>query len=285
MKFWQSLAFVEMDQMVELAQFCEELGFHGVSYGDHLVTTRDQVDAYLYKDSGNIFWNPETHWPDVWVMTAALAQATTKLHFLSTIYILPLRDPLNAAKALSTAAFLSGNRVTLGVGVGWQKAEFEMVGQDFHTRGKRVDEMLQIIPQLLSGEMTEFHGECYDIAPVQMSPGTTEPLPIMVGGYAPAALRRACRFDGWMATSHPEQEIYPLIDNLHKVREATGTTDKPFDIWTGVQNPDDGTHERLAEAGVTMVNGTNFLAEDGRTALSSIDDKKRRLEQFAKRFL
>jgi alkanesulfonate monooxygenase SsuD/methylene tetrahydromethanopterin reductase-like flavin-dependent oxidoreductase (luciferase family) len=64
MKFWQSLAFVEMDQMVELATFCEELGFHGVSYGDHLITTKDQVDEYLYQDSGNILWNPDTHWPD-----------------------------------------------------------------------------------------------------------------------------------------------------------------------------------------------------------------------------
>ena len=64
MKFWQSLAFVEMDQMTELARFCEELGFHGVSYGDHLVTTAEQVDDYEYGDNGNILWNPDTHWPD-----------------------------------------------------------------------------------------------------------------------------------------------------------------------------------------------------------------------------
>jgi len=285
MKFWQSLAFVEMDQMVELAQFCEDLGFHGVSYGEHLVTTAEQVDEYLYKDSGNIFWNPDTHWPDPWVATAALAQATTRLHFLSTIYVLPLRDPLSAAKAVSTAAYLSGDRVTLGVGVGWQKAEFDMVGQDFNTRGKRCDEMLEILPRLVSGEMTEFHGEFYDIPPVKMSPGTKKPLPIMVGGYAPAAMRRACRVDGWMATSHVEKDIYPLLETLRAVRAEQGCADRPFDIWTGVINPDEGTHERLAAAGVTMVNGTNFLAGDGRTALSGIDDKKRRLEEFAKRFL
>jgi probable F420-dependent oxidoreductase len=285
MKFWQSLAFVEMEQMVELARFCEEVGFHGVSYGDHLVTTRDQVDEYLYRDSGNIFWNPDTHWPDPWVVTAALAQATTKLHFLSTIYILPLREPLSAAKALSTAAYLSRNRVTLGAGVGWQKAEFDMVGQDFHTRGKRVDEMLAILPQLMSGEMTEFHGKYYDIPAVKMSPGTTRPVPIMIGGYAPAAMRRACRFDGWMATSHEEQEIYPLLDMLNTIRREEGCADKPFNVWTGVKNPGDGTHARLAEAGVTMVNGCNFLAEDGRTALSSVDDKKRRIEAFAQRFI
>ena len=284
MKFWQSLAFVEMDQMVELAKFCEDLGFHGVSYGDHLITTKDQVDEYLYRDSGNIFWNPDTHWPDPWVITAALAQATTHLHFLSTIYILPLRDPLSAAKALATAAFLSHDRVTLGAGVGWQKAEFDMVGQDFHTRGKRADEMLEIIPRLLSGEMTEYHGNYYDIPPVTMSPGTRKPLPIMIGGYAPAAMRRACRFNGWMATSHEEHEVYPLLETLKGMREEQGCADKPFDIWTGVKIPGDGTHERLAAAGVTMVNGCNFLSADGRTALSRIDDKKKRIESFAREF-
>jgi alkanesulfonate monooxygenase SsuD/methylene tetrahydromethanopterin reductase-like flavin-dependent oxidoreductase (luciferase family) len=274
-----------MDQMVELATFCEELGFYGVSYGDHLITTKDQVDEYLYQDSGNILWNPETHWPDPWVITAALAQATTRLHFLSTIYILPLREPLIAAKALSTAVFMSQERVTLGAGVGWQKAEFEMAGQDFHTRGKRADEMLEIIPQLLSGEMTEYHGTYYDIPPVKMSPGIREPLPIMIGGYAPAAMRRACRFDGWMATSHEEAEIYPLLDTLSNIRKEQVGADKPFDIWTGVKNPGDGTHERLAAAGVTMVNGCNFLNEDGRTVLSSIDDKKKRVEAFARQFV
>lgn len=285
MKFWQSLAFVELDQMVELAQFCEALGFYGVSYGDHLVTTKEQVDQYLYRDSGDVFWNPDTHWPDPWVVTAALAQATKTLNFLSTIYILPMRDPLSAAKALSTVAFLSGDRVTLGAGVGWQKAEFEMVGQDFHTRGKRVDEMLEIIPRLMSGEMTEYSGKFYDIPAVKMSPGTNKPVPIMIGGYAPAAIRRASRFDGWMATSHDEADIYPLLDTLKGIRVEAGTADKPFDIWTGVKNPDDGTHTRLAEAGVTMVNGTNFLDAGARTTLSSIDDKKRRIEDFANRFI
>ncbi len=285
MKFWQSLAFVEMEQMVELAQFCEALGFHGVSYGDHLVTTREQVDQYLYQEDGNVLWNPDTHWPDPWVITAALAQATTRLNFLTSIYILPLRDPLSAAKAVSTAAYLSSDRVSLGVGIGWQKAEFEMCGQDFHTRGKRTNEMLELLPQLMSGDMVEFHGEFYDLPALKMSPGTKQPVPILVGGYSPAAMRRAANYDGWMATLHDEDDIYPLLDALQAIRREAGTQDKPFEIWSGVKNPGDGTHERLAEAGVTMVNGTNFLDADGRTTLSSIDDKKRRIEAFAKAFL
>ncbi len=285
MKFWQSLAFVELDQLVELAQFCEALGFYGVSYGDHLVTTKEQIDQYLYTDDGNILWNPDTHWPDLWVASAALAQVTKKLRFLSTIFVLPMREPVAVAKALSTAAVLSDNRIMLGVGVGWQKAEFDMVGQDFHTRGKRTDEMLEILPGLLSGEVFEHHGKYYDIPPVQMSPGTSEPLPIMVGGYSEAAMRRASRFDGWMGVLHEEEELYPLLHTLNHIREQEGCADKPFDIWTGLKNPGDGTHERLAEAGITMVNGVNFLDDSGKTTLMSIDDKKRRLESFAERFL
>ncbi|MEZ5503756.1 MAG: TIGR03619 family F420-dependent LLM class oxidoreductase [Halioglobus sp.] len=285
MKFWQSLAFVELEQVVELARFCEDLGFHGVSVADHLVTTQTQIDQYLYTDSGDILWNPGTHWPDPWVLVSALAQATDRLHFLTTIYILPMRDPISAAKAVSCAAYLSGNRVTLGVGVGWQKAEFDMVGQDFHTRGRRTDEQLQIVRGLMSGETYQFSGEYYQLEPVRMSPGTTAPVPILVGGYAPAAMRRAATQDGWMAVSHTEEELLPLLAQMRAIRQEMGDADRPFEIWSGVRNPGPETHARLAEAGVTMVNGTNFFGSDGKTVLSSIDEKKRRIEAFARQFL
>ena len=285
MKFWQSLAFVELDQIVELAKFCEELGFHGVSVADHLVTTQAQINDYQYSEDGNILWNPETHWPDPWVVISAMAQATTQLEFLTTIYILPMRDPVSVAKSVSCAAYLSENRVTLGCGVGWQKAEFEMLGQDFHTRGKRSDEQLTILRGLMSGDTFEHHGPYYDIEPVRMSPGTTQPVPIMVGGYAPAAMRRAATQDGWMAIRHTCEELLGLLAQLKAVREELGDAERPFDIWSGILDPSAATYEKLSEAGVTMVNGTNFFGEDGRTTLSSIDEKKKKLEAFANEFL
>jgi probable F420-dependent oxidoreductase len=252
---------------------------------DHLVTTQTQIDQYLYTEDGNILWNPDTHWPDPWVVISAMAQATTRLEFLTTIYIVPMRDPISVAKSVSCAAYLSNNRVTLGAGVGWQKAEFEMIGQDFHTRDKRADEQLEILRGLVGGETFEYHGEFYEFEPVKMSPGTTAPIPILVGGYAPAAMRRAAGQDGWMAISHPEEELMPLLAQLQATREQLGDAQRPFEIWSGIKNPDAGTHERLAAAGVTMVNGTNFFDESGRAALSSIDEKKRRLEAFANEFL
>lgn len=284
MKFWQSLAFVELEQMAELAQFCEELGFYGVSYGDHLVTTKAQVDQYLYTDDGNVFWNPELHWPDPWALTSALAQVTEKLHFMTTIYILPLRDPFSAAKAISTAAYLSNERVVVGAGIGWQQAEFDMVGQNFKNRGKRSNEALEIIRGLMSGDMFEYHGNYYDFAAVKMSPAVRKPVPILIGGYSEAAMRRAANQDGWMGVSHEEQELYPLIDQLNAIRQQLGTHDKPFDIWSGIKNPQADTYKRLADAGVTMVNGTHFFI-DGKPQPSSIDYKKQQIESFAKRFL
>ena len=284
MKFWQSLVFVEIDQVIALAQFCEELGFYGVSVADHLVTTKVQSDDYFFREDGNIFWNPETHWPDPWALTTALSQQCQQLNFLSSIFILPMRDPFSVAKALSTAACLSNNRITMGIGVGWQKAEFQLLGQDFHTRGKRTDEMLQFLPQLMRGEMTEFHGTFYDFDALQMSPGTEQDIPIMIGGYAEAALRRAARHDGWMATSHVEAEIYPLLEKIKAIRTEYGDNKRPCELWSGVKQPEQDSFKRLEAAGLTMTNGTNFLDDQGRVAPSSLDDKKRKVEAFAKQF-
>lgn len=284
MKFWQSLAFVELDQIIECARFAEELGFYGVSFGDHLVTTQQQVDEYLYSKDGTVFWEPQTHWPDPWVISAAIARETRQLKFLTTVYVLPMRDPFSVAKALSTAAVISGDRMILGVGVGWQKTEFELTGQDYHTRGKRCDEQLAVIAKLTSGAMVEHHGEFYDFKPLMMSPGTNKPIPVFVGGDSPAAFARAARHDGWLGLRYTEEQIPPLLEKIHCARRESGTLQKPFDIWLAPLMPTADTYKRLEEQGVTMVNGANFFT-DGKPLPSTLDFKKKRMEEFAARFL
>ena len=144
--------------------------------------------------------------------------------------------------------------------------------------------MLQFLPQLMRGEMTEFHGTFYDFDALQMSPGTEQDIPIMVGGYAEAALRRAARHDGWMATSHVEAEIYPLLEKIKAIRAENGDNKRPFDLWSGIKQPEQDSFKRLEAAGLTMTNGTNFLDDQGRVVPSSLDDKKRKVEAFAKQF-
>ena len=155
MKYWQSLAFVEMDQILPLARFAEELGFHGVTLSDHLITSQAQADRYLYSEDGDVLWHPDTPWPDPWIMATSIAQATTQLEIMTCVYILPMRDPFSAAKSISTAAFLSDNRINLGLGIGWQNLEFELTGQDFKNRGKRTDEAIEVIQKLMSGKMVD----------------------------------------------------------------------------------------------------------------------------------
>lgn len=282
MKFWQSLAFVELEQIIEVTKFAEDIGFYGVNFGDHLVTTKEQADEYFYTKDGKVLWEPHTHWPDPWVLSAALARETSRIRFLTTVYVLPLRDPFAAAKAISTAAVISNNRLMLGIGVGWQKAEFALTGQDFRTRGRRCDEQITVLKRLFTGEMVEFHGQFFDFGPLMMSPGTSQPVPILVGGDSPAALRRAAQNDGWLGLRYTEEQMSPILARLREARKEHGSLDQPFEVWLVPMMSGAGMYRRLEEMGVTMVNGANFFV-DGKVVPTTLDFKKTRMEEFAKR--
>jgi alkanesulfonate monooxygenase SsuD/methylene tetrahydromethanopterin reductase-like flavin-dependent oxidoreductase (luciferase family) len=195
-----------------------------------------------------------------------------------------MRDPFSVAKAISTAAVLSNNRVMLGIGVGWQKAEFDLTGHDFHTRGRRCDEQIMVIKKLLTGEMVEFHGEFFDFGPLMMSPGTSPPIPILVGGESAAALRRAAQNDGWLGLRYTEEQIPPMLARLAEARRQQGTLERPFEVWLVPMRSGPDICKRLEDMGVTMVNGANFFV-DGKVVPTTLDFKKRRMEQFARQFL
>ena len=158
------------------------------------------------------------------MLAGALAARTSRIKFVNSVVILPLRDPATAAKAVATAAYLSDNRIVLGVGVGWMKEEFELTGQNFHDRGKRMDEMIEVMRLLWSGEMIEHHGRFFDFPPMQMSPAPTQRVPIVIGGQSDAALRRAARNDGWFgADAYQPDVLLPLLDKLAGYRREYGT--------------------------------------------------------------
>jgi alkanesulfonate monooxygenase SsuD/methylene tetrahydromethanopterin reductase-like flavin-dependent oxidoreductase (luciferase family) len=203
---------------------------------------------------------------------------------MTTVYVLPLRDAFTAAKAVSTAAVLSGNRVALGVGVGWQRAEFDLVGREFHGRGRRADEQIEVMRKLMSGHMVEHHGAYHDFAPLQMSPTPSEPVPIYVGGDSRAARRRAARHDGWLGLQYEEDRIAPLVQEVRRLRAEAGRNADPFEVWVAVRDPERDTFRRLEEMGVTMTNGVSFLV-DGRVAPTTLAEKQRRMKEFAARFL
>jgi alkanesulfonate monooxygenase SsuD/methylene tetrahydromethanopterin reductase-like flavin-dependent oxidoreductase (luciferase family) len=170
---------------------------------------------------------------------------------MTTVYILPLRDVFTAAKAISTAAVVSRGRIELGVGVGWQSLEFSLGGQSFGRRGRHVDEQLEVLKKLWTGEMVEHHGDFYDFPPLCMRPTPPGEIPIYIGGTSPAAFRRAARHDGWEGAIYPWDEIEAYVEGAKRARiEAAGNLDG-FRLVVGCTEPSVERLATLREWGVT----------------------------------
>ena len=285
MKFWQVMALVNMDELPALCRKAEEFGFEGMALGDHLITFETQYQAYKYSKDAAVLWYPETHWPDPWVEFGALSQITTTLKFMSTVYVLPMRDPFSAAKAVSTAARLSNNRIVMGTGIGWQQSEFDLVHRPFANRGRRTDEMLDIMVRLMAGETVEYQGTYFQFPPLQMSPGVTQPVPIMIGGRSPAAYKRAARFDGWIGAQYRAEEIPPIVAILREERAALGRADAAFEIQVNLFDYSADNIRRVEDMGVTQIHKSAWLDENGRASRMSLEDKIRDMETFAETFI
>lgn len=289
MKFWTGLIFQPMDELRELARAAERAGFTGITLGGHIVTNVEKRpdETYPYRGHGRGVFSQETEWPDPITTMAMLAEATTTLRFTTSIYVLPLRDPFAVAKQLSTAAVFSNNRVTLGIGAGWQKSEFEALSQDFHTRGKRTDEMLEVMRKLMSSEDVEHHGRFYNFDWLHMLPAPSEPVPIYVGGETDAALRRAARNDGWIGTTYNDDaELVAMLGRLEAARRAENALDKPFEIMIGNKTqPDEALLARWEELGVTSAMASPFMRSAEVEHVHSLEEKICLIEEFGARFI
>ncbi|MFQ5700032.1 MAG: LLM class F420-dependent oxidoreductase [Myxococcota bacterium] len=255
MRFVQSVSFTETDQLVDLARCIEEVGFDGILLSDHLFYPEQLCSRYPYSPDGNPGFDGATEWPDPWPAIAAMAQVTERVFFTTAIYILPLRDPLVVAKAAATLQILTGGRFALGVGVGWMREEFDQLGLDFATRGRRTDEMIPLLRALWKGGMVEHHGEFFDFDRLQQSPAPPCEIPIWVGGASPAALRRAGRLgDGWIGAGNTAAQIPPLLEEIARHRRQAGRDDRPFEVIAAITDPPTtDAIERLEAAGVTAL--------------------------------
>jgi probable F420-dependent oxidoreductase len=251
-RFSIGTAFSPPDHYVPVARAADEAGYHAVACSDHVVNLEELRSPYPYTADGSRRWKAFTPWLDPWVAIGAMAAATERLHFFTNVYVLPLRNPFLVAKAVSTAAVLSGGRVALGVGMGWCEEEFDLMEQPFRGRGKRADEMVDLLRALWSGAMVEHHGDAYDVPRLEMNPPAPEPVPIYVGGTSEAALRRAARHDGWISDLASTDELGEFRRRIDAHRAELGREDEPFAM---VGSPNDAVdvdgYRRAEEAGVT----------------------------------
>jgi probable F420-dependent oxidoreductase len=267
MKFAVSMAFSEPAQWLELARAADASGWDAVLVSDHVVHPETIRSPYPYTRDGAPRWSADTAWPDPWVAIGAMASVTERVRFMTGIYVLPLRNPFVVAKAVGTAAVLSQDRVTLGVGVGWMKEEFDLLEQPFERRGRRADEMIEVMRKLWSGRVVEHHGEFYDFAPLSMRPAPARPIPIVVGGLSEAALRRAARLgDGWISDIHTTAELRDIAAKLRGMRAEVGRADAPFELVAACSDAFDvDGYRRLADAGVTCLQTMPWFFHGGPT--------------------
>jgi probable F420-dependent oxidoreductase len=281
MRFAFALAFSDPTHFVELARTADAAGWDAVALSDHVFFPERLASPYPYQPDGKPFWEPSTPWPDPWVAIGAMAGVTTRLRFLTNVYVLPARHPFVVAKAAGTAAVLSHDRVLLGIGVGWMREEFELLGQDFTTRGRRTDEAIAVLRTLWRGGMVEHHGRFYDFDRLEMSPAPSRPVPIYVGGESEPALRRAARLgDGWISVLHTREELAALIARINALRAECGRAREPFDFVVSCSDAFDADgYRRLEEVGATTLLTMPWVLYGG--DLNLLDTKRRGLERFA----
>ena len=255
MKFVLSTSFSSVAHLTALAPVADTHGWHAMSFSDHVVHPEQIRTPYPYTKDGSRRWQAYTDWPDPWVMIGALAAITRNLRFTNNVFVLPMRNPYLVAKAISTAAIISNNRITPAFGVGWSRDEFELMQQDFTTRGKRADEMIEVMRLLWTGEMVSYQGKHYQFEPMEMNPAPTAPVPIWIGGISEPAMRRAARLaDGWVSDLQTSAEIIDSINSIRKWRAEYGRGNEPFEVMATPSDAWDADgYRRLEDAGVTHI--------------------------------
>nr|WP_278249655.1 TIGR03619 family F420-dependent LLM class oxidoreductase [Nocardioides sp. IC4_145] len=213
-----------VSELAAIARAADDLGYDALAVPDHVVDLEMLRTPYPYTADGSRRWGFDAEWPDPWVLVGALAAMTERLRFFTSVYVPAMRSPFQVAKSVGTAAVLSGNRVALGVGIGWCEEEFELLEQGFRTRGRRTDEGLALMKRLWEPGWTEFEGEHYSAPRLVMEPTPTAPVPIYVGGLSEVAFRRAARHDGWVGDMFRTDEALRWAARLREVRDEAGAT-------------------------------------------------------------
>lgn len=206
------------DAVRAIGRATEDLGF------DHLLAY-DHVLGATHADREPALWGPYTErdpFHDPFVMFAYLAGMTERIHFATGVLILPQRQTVLVAKQAADLDLLSGERLRLGVGVGWNYVEYDALGQDFSTRGRRADEQIGLLRRLWSDELVEWSGEFDAIDRATLIPRPRRPIPVWVGGFSEAAFRRGATLgDGFMYAGTEER----VMGAMERVR-AAGARDK-----------------------------------------------------------
>ncbi len=260
----------------EAAELADQLGFESVWMPEHVIVP---LDATGSPHAGAEHPPIPSDIPvlDAMAVLGHLAARTSRVRLGTHVYNIGLRHPVLTARGAATVDILSAGRLNLGIGASWLRSEWEALGLDFDTRGRRVDETIDVCRRLWTEDVVEHSGEFFDIPPTAFEPKPVQqPLALHIGGDGPAALRRAATVGtGWMPMNHSLEDLPASIARIGELAAAAGRT-TPVEITVTGDVSDEADVERYVAAGVTRV-----IVAPWRNSREALDG----LRRFADRFL
>lgn len=253
MRFAYAPIMCPPEQYIPLAKAAEELGFDGLTMPDSICYPKDADTKYPYNADGSRNFLEGVPFIEPFIAIPAMAAVTEKLRFTTSVYKLAIRNPVITAKQLTSLAVMTNNRFAFGVGLSPWKEDFEICDAQWEKRGKRMDQMIEIIRGLSTGDYFGYDSEFYQIPESKLCPVPSQEVPMLIGGHAPLALKRAARIgDGWVHAGGSIDTLKPLIDEINGYRKEFGTDNKDFEVHaiTADAYSADGV-KRLEEIGVT----------------------------------
>jgi len=231
MRFSLAESMCDPRQYLPLAVAAEEAGWASFVIPDSICYPEVCDGEYPYTPDGDRSFLEDKPFIEPFSLISALGAVTERLRFTTFVVKLPIRQPVLVAKSASSVAVLTHNRFGFGVGLSPWREDFRVCGQDWSSRGKRMDEMIEIIRGLTKGGYYAFRGEYYDLERIKICPVPTQPIPILIGGHSDAALRRAARLgDGWMHAGGDPETLERLLGRLAQLRVEYGGGREPFEI-------------------------------------------------------
>jgi probable F420-dependent oxidoreductase len=217
------------------AQAAEDLGYATIEVPDH-------VFGATARDGWTPTYNEKDPFHETFVMLGFLGAATKTIRLSSGVLILPQRQTGVVAKQAAEADLLSGGRLRLGVGVGWNHVEYEALGMDWHTRGARQAEQVEVLKRLWTEDLVTYQGRFHDLKEVNITPPPLQrPIPVWFGGSSDAVVERAARYgDGWMPIIPPDEEAERKLADLRGHLRTFGRQAAAFGIegWLRMHEAD-----------------------------------------------
>jgi len=231
MRFSYAETFCDPAFLAPLAQAAEGAGYDSFVVPDSVIFPAESDTRYPYTADGDRAFLEDKPIIEPFALIPYLAARTERIRFTTFVLKLAIRPVVLVAKQAASIAVLCDDRLRLGVGISPWPEDFAAMDVAWERRGVRMNEMVEVLRGLTAGGWFEYHGELVDVARCKICPTPATPIPLLVGGHADVALRRAARLgDGWIHAGGDPDDLAAMIKRVNELRAEYGRGSEPFEV-------------------------------------------------------